>query len=696
MIKNNNVAAVEPGEETARLVSERLKKRRHPYDKILPIQESIKQDARWKADRAFHALLLTIDALIGPGNEDARARARIPAGVRGLLKRGIRVFVVTTEHRKGLDGIRQIVIKRDYQAQHEQIVGEVLAEGIKFDNLLVAVDCRDAHVFNHVLLMYQLKDAAIPEAALRHRTLLHPYGTDGDLKHVLDDQVFLPVVGGGTILKHVDAVEWLIATHVFARPINITESSELVSKQTVLAELASVAKLAEANKARSLQLLRDSAKRLKRPSVEIFDDRSGAVFFRPDDWRSIEAHSAPLNQYFTQRLPGYWQDDRPCYRRVLFSPTKVLLRGEQYYANMRNESPFVRIERMTHEMGEIRKQLSGCGVQHGADLKLQEWKLVLALLDQVRSTALQFYSFIHAAIRLYGTRDEDGIVVEKMEALRGSQDSGINGLLYSSVSAYYAWIFGDYQRAQNACRDVNECWNSTSESFAEAAKLASDRSAARSLGDLVRRWREADHPGENLLTALLAEEALNSRGVTHAVGIGWGGIELPLVFQYLCSRNRPSGKWPVHVHIAQFSHYRGGTRNNSVKWTQFPDPAQPFDVKGKVVALFDDNTLTGYTLERVRDDLLLKGAKEVRLFVTRYSGERRYAHMKMTEHGVIDPEVLRNEVGGYIGETPFARSWSAKPKDYKSPIGVFSLARRRILECIHNNSTVQLYDREGF
>jgi hypothetical protein len=234
-------------------------------------------------------------------------------------------------------------------------------------------------------------------------------------------------------------------------------------------------------------------------------------------------------------------------------------------------------------------------------------------------------------------------------------------------------------------------WDSVKKKLDEACETArlTPGNASRPLGDLVRKWREADHPGENLLVALAAAEKHKDASEALVIGIGWGGIELPLVYDYVMRRK--GSKQNRTIFIARWSHYR---KVKEIGWDVFPegdlDRPRPKDT----VILFDDNTLTGITLEHIRDTLMILGAKSVSLYVTRFSGERRLAQMRMPDHGAVDPSVLLSEVGGYIGETPFARSWSQK--EYRNPIGVFSLSKRRILECIHINSTVELYQREGF
>src|SRR5260370_11385246 len=73
----------------------------------------------------------------------------------------------------------------------------------------------------------------------------------------------------------------------------------------------------------------------------------------------------------------------------------------------------------------------------------------------------------------------------------------------------------------------------------------------------VRRWREADHPGENLLTATQAVEFCNQHGTRNplAVGLSWGGVEISLVFKHVWMATQDDLPCPLVVG-ADYSHYR--------------------------------------------------------------------------------------------------------------------------------------------
>lgn len=68
--------------------------------------------------------------------------------------------------------------------------------------------------------------------------------------------------------------------------------------------------------------------------------------------------------------------------------------------------------------------------------------------------------------------------------------------------------------------------------------------------------------------------------------------------------------------------------------------------------------------------------------------------MRMKGHGVVHPEYLVTKLRGFLGETPYARSYSRE--DYRSPVGVFNSARSRILRYLHNNGYASVFKREGF
>jgi hypothetical protein len=543
------------------------------------------------------------------------------------------------------------------------------------------------------------EQSPLPSKRVPQLSSTHGFSWDSEAHEGNVGRVLVPIVQGEQLLNGVAALRYLTTRLHFLPRITIGPQAQALRDGRVLDDLIHVKRQAAANLDRALSLAKAIDLRAPSPTSNVFDHKSGAVFFEPNDWRRLEtapgtATATRLVAYFSERLPHAWSPAHPCYQRVLFTPTKVLLRGEAYYTNMRQESPFERFRLILNEMDQLTQVACGIG-SISPDIGDDDWKLVLALLDQIRNIALQTFSFLHATTSALGIERDDEFNAHLLAAY-GGIDSGAHGFLHHSIRSYYGWLLhreGTAEQLNAAARCFIGAKAIIRDVLNRAEQIATQRKLKQDarLADLVRGWREADHPGENVLISLLAADALQKNIELTAVGIGWGGIELPMTFDYVSSLLAPSQK--RHIYIARYSHYRAAGRKPT--WEAFPqnETKEP-RVEGRPSALFDDNTLTGLTLEKIRDDLLLRDSGTVHMFVTRYSGERRHHHMQMDNHGVIDPNVLLNDVGGYVGETPFARSWSKN--DYRNQVGVFSLARRRILECIYNNSTVELYNREGF
>jgi len=507
----------------------------------------------------------------------------------------------------------------------------------------------------------------------------HPFTWVAGLEDLEGDIAGIPV-GGNVPLESVVLCQ---------RRINLGFKHAGVQSGELLFDFEKVAEKAIEHKDQALGYLDSVA-----PDhvLALLDNQSGAVEMDALSWKRLERGieesdpSFALFEILNQRLPDYWTTDRPCLSRVLYTPSHVLMRGEMYYINMKNISPILRMEKYLDEVDLLLEEgpsemVSGKIFSH----------LFLAFLDQFRNAFLVGYAFCYESI-VFCREKKDVNLEETFKQILSLSGWGLEKLLSEAIYAYYHCLVGNVPEAFKRYETIKDKWERVRNRFVLGLDELKKLSTGQNIGRLMRRWREADHPAENILVALAAycRQEGNRDGRT-AVGIGWGGIELPIVYSFV--EQLISGESSCKVILASYSHYRG--ENKTVSARSFPNDTEVQDCfVNRECLLLDDNVLTGITLEMVREYLLVNGAKTVSCFVTRYSGERRHAHMKMEGHGVADPGFLTSCVGGYLGETHFARSWSTR--SYKNPIGVFSISRRRILECIHNNSTVELYDREGF
>ncbi len=586
------------------------------------------------------------------------------------------------------------------------------------------------HLAEQILIHYGVD----PERALWVCGLTPPeisYSTDfGILTRGIKHDAKAVHVGPGPAVQDRQILEWIpekafielggtdanrqaasLHTAVVAKPISLHYDCDRLRSRTVFEDLQRSRQIASQNRKRAFKIIqRWNAQQIPRTKGSwlanasllardgyVFDNKSGGIAFDSYEWetnikRVKENPWQRVIEYFEHPLGGLWQKDRPNLARRLETPTKTILRGEEYYCNLANLPPVERLNKLRESLDNVFRALDLRTVFHGW-VAPWKWKLALAVCDQLRNYTLQFNWFSYQISRHALTQKEPA--VQKLASI-------ITRVTDAAVGLYYAALFWCQQLAQGHLDILRQSHEQFDEAIVAALKVVSAKGAELN-GDMtftnrfVRRWREADHPGENLLTAAQAIEFCNERKVNAvvAVGISWGGIELPLAFRHIRNIIYPDLKLP-EVLAADYSHYRK-ERSLDV------DTVPYFDLvaggtrepqAGDPVVIFDDNSLTGLTMQGVHDDLLKRKCNVLAVFLTRISGGRRYGQMRMKDHGVMNPALVGDLVLGFLGETPFALTWSREK--YENPMGIFSLARRRILELLYANSSVERYDREGF
>ncbi|KQT93317.1 hypothetical protein ASG60_08060 [Methylobacterium sp. Leaf469] len=437
----------------------------------------------------------------------------------------------------------------------------------------------------------------------------------------------------------------------------------------------------------------------------MFDDYSGAVCFdpgyyefeipRPTDDRAVDMLVRELREYFDDKL-GAMPFDRPLLRRRLYTNSLVLLRGDAYYANLKQIPPWEKADDYIHEaevlealfrrlLGEVWFDGAVRACAEGGSKTEKCWKLLVGTMDQARNLGLVLYSV--AAHRWRDNRRQ----TEQRDLL-----SAATGL----VKAYYRVLLGD---AELTATDLaQEIISGAIRAASELRALRSDEENRARSADWydpdkpIRNWREADDPYENLLLGLLAVEGIGERDDTVALGLFWGGVELPVVAAVAAE---VTGKRLATWGFLSHGRYSSAASQDGDHFCDLSNSCWS-DIAGLgradtgKVLLMDDNALSGGTLESARDLLFRRGVTEVETWVVRFSGERREGQMRMDKGGTVEPAYMDRRLKGFLGETPYARSYSRKR--YESPVGVFNTARSRILRYLHNNSFASKFEREGF
>lgn len=437
----------------------------------------------------------------------------------------------------------------------------------------------------------------------------------------------------------------------------------------------------------------------------LLDDYSGAICFAPGFYefelpsstgnRAVDELVQILLEYFDKKLDDM-PFDRPLLRRRLFSNSLVLLRGEGYYANLKQIPPWERAKDYIKEADALVDTFRKLEeIKGGIDAALEQcigggnnftpaWKLLIGAFDQARNLGL-----IMLSVGLHLWRESD----------RKRVDENLIGHSTRLVIAYYKLLLGDVDlKGRSICTEiVNACIKAKSE-LERLDKQESDRAKNSDWyepGRPIRGWREADNPYENLLVALLAADSV-STSKSAALGIFWGGTELPIAAKVAGDAlGKPIEKYGF---ISRGRYSSAAEQDDKFYCDLATGQIERLEklrgFQSSTVLLLDDNALSGQTLESARDLLLKGGLELVETWVVRFSGERREGQMRMADSGIVHPAYLEGRLKGFLGETPYARSYSRK--DYASPVGVFNTARSRILRYLHNNGFASVFEREGF
>jgi pyrimidine operon attenuation protein/uracil phosphoribosyltransferase len=228
--------------------------------------------------------------------------------------------------------------------------------------------------------------------------------------------------------------------------------------------------------------------------------------------------------------------------------------------------------------------------------------------------------------------------------------------------------------------------------FLESNGIESDK--------IIRKWREVDHPGQ-ILSAINSinkevSKLLANNSNLCALGLMYGGIELPFAF-----RSYYGKEFSENIKVAEvmgISFY--GQERSSAIMKQYSrdvlesaipsvERLEEVIAPGDTAIIFDDNIMTGRSIELARDRLLTYGIEVPFAVCIRFPRENRIYQMKMRRHGGIDPCALGNDIKGLIAQSPYSRIFTST-SGYKDVTGVFDLSRQRIIKYLKKNGlTVQ-------
>lgn len=206
-----------------------------------------------------------------------------------------------------------------------------------------------------------------------------------------------------------------------------------------------------------------------------------------------------------------------------------------------------------------------------------------------------------------------------------------------------------------------------------------------------RTYREIDNFGENYTAvSLYCENRKNTKDFINVCGLSYGGIELPIIAKLL-DKNRVE-----NLLLLKFSKDVSGYSNKQLidlrKFNihDFGGLINSSFFQNESLDLFDDNVLTGKTLQLAINSLYDCNIDVKNICVVRYPGINRIDQMFLDNIAAIDFHLFFDYIYGLCYSSPYSwkdNEWKTESGqiDYRDTMGVFDLNRKKIIECLIKN-----------
>lgn len=219
-----------------------------------------------------------------------------------------------------------------------------------------------------------------------------------------------------------------------------------------------------------------------------------------------------------------------------------------------------------------------------------------------------------------------------------------------------------------------------------------------------RAYREIDNFAENYIAVSIYNEKTNDNTIINSCGLSYGGIELPIISKII-KKNKVE-----QLLLLKFNKEVSGYSNKqnldlrNFNINEFGGIKGVQELLNSNVDLFDDNVLTGKTLQIAINSLYDYEVNVNNICIVRYPGINRIDQMFHIDTSAIDYHLFFNYIYGLCFSSPY--SWKDDEwiktngkYDYTDSLGVFDLNRKKIIECLiknhdfKENSEVEEYRR---
>lgn len=199
-----------------------------------------------------------------------------------------------------------------------------------------------------------------------------------------------------------------------------------------------------------------------------------------------------------------------------------------------------------------------------------------------------------------------------------------------------------------------------------------------------RAYREIDNFAQNYITLKLSSDKGVSDFNCGICGMCYGGIELPILYKTI-------NKNVDDILILKFSRFVSGYTNKQLvdlrkfNIEDYGGLLRIGDISFDKLILFDDNILTGKTMQLAINLLYDSGFSVDNIGIVRYPSINRVNQMFMNNHGAVDYNLFFDYILGLCFNSPYSWRDENEFSIYEDSLGVFDLNRKKIIECLIKN-----------
>lgn len=206
-----------------------------------------------------------------------------------------------------------------------------------------------------------------------------------------------------------------------------------------------------------------------------------------------------------------------------------------------------------------------------------------------------------------------------------------------------------------------------------------------------RTYREIDNFGENYTAVSLYQEKRNDNDdFINACGLSYGGIELPIIAKTIDKSRIES------LLLLKFNREVSGYSNKqlldlrNLNINEYGGLINSHLFQNSHLDLFDDNVLTGKTLQLAINSLYDCNIDVKNICIVRYPGTNRIEQMFLDNTAAVDFHLFFDYIYGLCFSSPYSwkdNEWKDKngKVSYEDTLGVFDLNRKKIIECLIKN-----------